>query len=333
MKSKVLYVERKAGEFVSLEKAFRQIAQALPDRFETEFQQAPFGTRVHDTVRNLLLFRRKPAEIYHITGHINYLALLFPVKNTVLSIMDLRDLDRPGVRAYFLRKLYIDLPVRRLKYITAISEQIRQELIATTGCDPEKIRALDLPILGHLERPETHTFNSQEPILLQVGTMANKNIENLAVALRGMVCRLRIIGRLSHNQRVTLEANKVNFESLQGLTDEEIRLEYGTADIITFCSTYEGFGLPIIEGQAMGKPVVTSKRKPMTDTSGGAACLVDPTDPSSIREGLEKVVKDSEYRAQLRADGFKNVERFRPAKVAEQYAALYDEILSGSLNE
>jgi glycosyltransferase involved in cell wall biosynthesis len=78
----------------------------------------------------------------------------------------------------------------------------------------------------------------------------------------------------------------------------------------------------------MGKPVVTSDLSPMRETAGFAACLVEPTDPRSIRQGIEKVLNDEEYRCELVEKGYTNVERFTPAKVAEQYAALYDEILA-----
>lgn len=326
--TKVLYVERKRGEFVSIEKAFRQVAAALPDRFRTEFQQTPFGTRAKDTFLNLLFFRRKGADIYHATGHINYIALLLPPERSVLSIMDLRFIHgKSRLRNFVLKKLYLDLPVRRLKYITTISEQVRMETIESTGCAPEKIRMLDLPLLDHLKAPQSKPFNAVDPVLLQVGTMPNKNLENLAKALSGLQCKLRIIGRLSEAQIRILKDNRVTFTSAYDLSDEQMQAEYAAADVITFCSTYEGFGLPIIEGQAMGKPVITSDRSPMRETSGGSACLVDPDDPSSISSGVERIIRDAEYREDLTRRGFENVGRFSPGRVAEQYAALYDEIL------
>src|SRR6476620_11730021 len=101
MKHKILFVERKPSEFVSIENAFRRIAANLPDEFETEFQQVPYGNRFTDTLLNLLLFRKKPADVYHITGHIHYLALLFAPRNTILSIMDVRFLYiKPGLRRW-----------------------------------------------------------------------------------------------------------------------------------------------------------------------------------------------------------------------------------------
>src|SRR5687767_281904 len=120
MKHKILYVERKPFESVSIEKAFRQIATALSDDFEAEFQQLPYGNRFPDTLRNLLFFRPRPADVHHITGQVHYIALLLSRRRTVLSIMDVRFLYRDrGPRRWLLKKLYLDWPLRRLHHITA----------------------------------------------------------------------------------------------------------------------------------------------------------------------------------------------------------------------
>ncbi|MFN2393256.1 MAG: glycosyltransferase, partial [Pyrinomonadaceae bacterium] len=93
----------------------------------------------------------------------------------------------------------------------------------------------------------------------------------LAKALKGINCRLRIIGKLDEKLLSELKINKIDFTSVSGVNDNEIRNEYEKADIVTFCSTSEGFGLPIIEAQAMRTPVLTSNINPMKDVSGGAA--------------------------------------------------------------
>lgn len=327
MKKRIIFVERKPSKFVSIEKAFRSVAERLSDEFEYDFQQVSYGNRFSDTIRNLLAFRKRPADIYHLTGHIHYIGLLFSRKNTVLSIMDVRFLyDAKGLRYWLLKKLYLDWPVRHLDFITAISDQTKAEIVEFSGCNPEKIRVLDLPLLIQTDTAERREFDAEMPIILQVGTMKNKNIPNLARALAGINAKLRIIGRLDDEQISILAENKINYENAFDLTDDELRDEYRNADIVAFCSIYEGFGLPIIEGQSMRKPVITSNVSPMIETSGRAAALVDPNEVSSIRAAIERVIADSGYRDELIKAGLRNIERFSPSSVARQYEKLYNEI-------
>lgn len=328
MSHKILYVERKPFDSFSIEKAFRQIASGLSDAFEAEFQQLPFGNRIWDTARNLLLFRKQKADIYHITGHVHYIALMFSRRNTVLSIMDVRFLYiGPGPRRWLLKKLYLDWPLRKLDFVTAISEQTKAEIVRYAGDRASKIIVLDLPLVIGTEADAGHQFNQTKPTILQIGTMENKNIPNLAAALNGVPCKLRIIGRMTDVQIDALETNNIDYENAFDLTDDEMRDEYRAADMLAFCSLYEGFGLPIIEAQAMRKPVVTSDLSPMIETSGGAAALVDPNDIASMRKGIERVIGDAGYRDSLIAAGLENIKRFTPESVAATYEDLYKRIL------
>jgi glycosyltransferase involved in cell wall biosynthesis len=165
---------------------------------------------------------------------------------------------------------------------------------------------------------------------LQIGTMPNKNIPGLARAVGGIKCRLRIIGRMTDDQVDVLNENGVDFENAFDLSDDELRNEYQQADIVSFCSLHEGFGLPIIEGQTMGRPVITSDLSPMIETSGRAAYLADPADPESIREGIRKIIDDEAYRNTLVEKGFENSKRYDAAAIAKQYEDLYNEILENS---
>lgn len=99
--------------------------------------------------------------------------------------------------------------------------------------------------------------------------------------------------------------------------------------MLVFASTHEGFGLPIIEAQSVGRAVVTSNRPPMSDVAGGAAVLVDPLSEESIREGIERVIRDRELRGSLLELGFENARRYSPARTAEQYARIYRGIMRG----
>ena len=99
--------------------------------------------------------------------------------------------------------------------------------------------------------------------------------------------------------------------------------EYRQADIVSFVSLYEGFGLPILEAQASGRALITSGLSPMSDVAGKDACLVDPSDIASIHEGLKKIITDVEYRKRLIRAGLKNSENFSSAEVSKLYADVY----------
>jgi glycosyltransferase involved in cell wall biosynthesis len=110
------------------------------------------------------------------------------------------------------------------------------------------------------------------------------------------------------------------------LNNEEIKIEYQNADLVTFCSLYEGFGLPIIEAQAMRTPVVTSNISPLKEVAGGGAVLVDPNSCLSLQKGILSLIENKILREKLIEVGLKNIRRFEPKKISHNYENLYREI-------
>ncbi len=330
MKAKVVFIERKLSKSVSIEKVFRQIAKNLDrEKFSTSFQQLQFENNLIGTVKNLLTFRKKDADIYHITGHIHYIALILPKKRTILTVHDVGILHiRRGFRRYILKKLLFDFPIKKLKYITAVSEATKKEIIEFTGCAAEKIRVIENPLRENFSTLHQKEFDAGCPTILQIGTTYNKNLTNTIKALKEIKCRLRIIGEINREILEVLEANRINFEIVRDLNDSEVREEYQEADIVSFCSTFEGFGLPIIEAQAMRTAVITSNISPLKEVAGDAAALIDPFDYQSIHIGIKRIINDAAYRNKLIANGVENVKRFRSQQIAIMYENLYQEVLT-----
>jgi glycosyltransferase involved in cell wall biosynthesis len=277
----------------------------------------------------LLYFRKAKADIYHVTGHVHYIALLLPKNKTVLTIHDVGILHiRSGLRRYILKKLLFDLPVKRLRFITAVSEATKKEIIFYTKCDENKIRVIENPLQEHfhIHGTDKKKFDGEFPIILQIGTTANKNLGNLIKALQGVCCQLNVIGQLSSEVLNLLLENKIIYKNKSNLNNEEIREEYANADIVTFCSTFEGFGLPIIEAQAMSTPVITSNISPMKEVAGGGAALADPYDFESIRRGILQIINNEVFREKIVACGVENAAKYKPEKIAAAYEMLYQHI-------
>ena len=90
--------------------------------------------------------------------------------------------------------------------------------------------------------------------------------------------------------------NGIDFSTASKLSEEELQEEYAAADVLLFCSTLEGYGMPIIEAQTIGVPVVTSDRSPMRERRVGAV-LADPDDATSIRTAVLQILQRARIQA------------------------------------
>jgi glycosyltransferase involved in cell wall biosynthesis len=105
-----------------------------------------------------------------------------------------------------------------------------------------------------------------------------------------------------------------------------------SSDILFFASTFEGFGMPILEAQAIGRVVVTSNILSMPEVGGNAALYVDPYSIEQIRDAICILKNDKILRNSLIDKGFENIKRFNPDTIAFQYEALYQEIIASNNN-
>lgn len=312
----------------SIERLFADVRRALPANVQARVAISRFpSSGIWRRTYNVLEAAFRQGDVNHITGDVHFLAYLLRGSRTLLTITDLVSMHRlSGWRKGCLLFLWYWLPVRRAALISVISESTRQELLRYVRVDPRRIRVVYCPVSDAFQ-PSAKAFANDRPVILQLGTGRNKNVEGVAQALKGLPCVLRIIGRLSESQTRVLRDCGIAYSAAAAIPDAQIVEEFRACDLLVFASTYEGFGMPIIEAQATGRPVVTSNLLSMPEVAGGAACLVDPYDPRSIRAGIEQVVHNREYREALVVGGFRNIERFRPAAIAEQYVAIYRELV------
>jgi glycosyltransferase involved in cell wall biosynthesis len=214
------------------------------------------------------------------------------------------------------------LPVRWAMVVTVVSDKTRQELIRYVGRVAEK--TIVIPNSYHpLFTRQSASFRTNCPVLLQLGTAPHKNLDRLVAAIEGISCKLLIVGPLTADQLADLSQREIQYEQYIDLSQQDVIDLYQRCDLVTFTSTYEGFGLPILEANAVGRAVVTANRSPMREVAGPAASLVDPLDVASIRAGILRIIQDERYRENLIQAGYTNAQRYAIDTTASQYLAAY----------
>jgi glycosyltransferase involved in cell wall biosynthesis len=295
--------------------------------YEVVSAGVPFASKgLLPRVANVWWAWRHRGTVNHITGDVHFLALGLPRERTILTIHDCFPLDRfTGLKRWILRTLWFDLPVRRSAFVTVISQETKRQLLRHVRVPEEKIVVIP-DAAAAVFRPCPRPFRADCPTILHVGTTANKNLPRLIEALQGVNCRLKIIGELNEDLRRQLRTRQISYESAANLDEAAIYRQYCEADLVSFISTYEGFGMPIIEAQWVERPVVTSNCSSMPEVAGRGACFVDPFDVQSIREGIARVIADATYRAKLIEEGRGNRERFLLDNVARMYLEIYERV-------
>jgi glycosyltransferase involved in cell wall biosynthesis len=316
--------------FHSFERLFGDIREALPADVEVRvvhswFHSRGFFPRLLNCIQAFFI----RGDVVHITGDIHYLAPALVGRRSVLTIHDLAPLHtKRGWQRKLFKYLWYSLPVRCADCTTTISAAIRQELLETL--EPSSVDVTVVPNCISSEFTRVSKAWPKTPVVLMVGTKANKNLERMFAALQNFQVEVRIIGQLSEEQRQVLTKAQVPLTELGRLTDAEVLQAYQGCDLLAFASTYEGFGLPILEAQATGRPVLTSDIPALSEVAGEGAVLVNPLDVESIRQGFERLLSSASLRESLIAKGCANADSYHATSVAQCYAEAYRELAASN---
>jgi len=235
--------------------------------------------------------------------------------------------------------------LRQARRIVCVSDATTDGLMRLGGFDNERVsRVYNGPNarFAPMEEAEavrhlTHLgIDGPAPFVFHVGgDQWYKNragVVRIFASLKRRWCdpRLKLVmaGKPLPRQIRELAASKGLGDSLielPGVSNEQLNALYSMAQLFLFPSLEEGFGWPIIEAQLCGCPVVTSSRAPMDEVAGNGAVYIDPAD---VEDAASRVMDALPAMRDLRQLGFRNVQRFNAAAMAESYAELYDRAIS-----
>lgn len=337
----VTLFQRNTPGCFSLENVTKNLAENLPKEASVKIFTPTVANQ--GLLNNLIAgfqAMRHQGDVNHITGHVHYLAFFLNPQKTIITMHDCERLmsdDWNGFKKLIYKHLYFKWPAMRCRFVTTISEESKKNLIKYAGVPAKKICVIPNGInaqfrpleLSGLEREELLKNNSRKKTLLHISVLqSNKNIERLLEALKGLDVKLIRVGALRASHVELLKQNRIDYLQCERVSLDQLARIYNAVDCLALPSLVEGFGLPIIEAQACGCPVVTSNISSMPEVAGGGAVLVGPYSIDDIHDGIQKVLNESPFRKDLIRKGFENVRRFNWPDIARLYNKLYREIIS-----
>ncbi|MBC7448145.1 MAG: glycosyltransferase family 4 protein [Hymenobacteraceae bacterium] len=230
--------------------------------------------------------------------------------------------------------------------VIAVSEATKADLVRAYDLDPARITvapnapaAYFRPLPAAAHAAVRAQYAGGQPYFLFVGALhPRKNLPNLLRAFdafkaaTGSATQLVLVGRWAWQTGAIAETYRaLRYQEavhLTGrLTDVELARLYGAARALCYVPFFEGFGLPVVEAQASGCPVITSDCSSLPEAAGaGGALFVPPADVPALTVALTRLDTDPALRAQLTARGFENVRRFSwdetAARIWEAVAAI-----------
>lgn len=296
--------------------------------------------------------RRRPVDILFVPAHT--LPILMPSR--IKSVVTIHDLGYEYLPQYheFPHKLWLtyftEYACHHASRVIAVSEATKEDIINKFGVAQSKVQVVyegfdeDKGIV-----PSDSRFNevlakfglSRGQYFIFVGTIQpRKNLKRLIRAFGEILKKypeavLVLAGKkgwmsediYSLAEELGISAN-VKF--LGYVSEEEQRALYSGSVAMTFPSLFEGFGLPIIEAQALGVPVLTSQKIPMTEVGGEACEYVDPENEMEIAKGMLRLWEEADRRKYLTEKGLINVGRFSWKTAAQETIAVLEEAYDGN---
>jgi glycosyltransferase involved in cell wall biosynthesis len=231
---------------------------------------------------------------------------------------------------------------RRARHVITVSETSRQDIAAAYGVPPSRITSVPNgcgaeffvpPTTAAAEDVRRRYSLAGAPFCLFVGKFARRR--NLP-ALVEAFAQARARAGTSHTLVLAGESDAAEpLEEIPGLVrvtgyvpEHDLHVLYHEAEVFVYPSSYEGFGLPVLEAMAAGTPVLTARNSALVEVAGDAALLVDEPRRDLLADALTTLLTDRALRERLAEQGRQRARLFPWSRTAAETMAVLTAVSS-----
>lgn len=287
--------------------------------------------------------RREAPALYH--GLSNELPLGIETTGipTVVTIHDLIFMRHPE----FYHRADVEICRRKFQFaakvadrVIAISERTKLDLMELFGTPEEKIRVVCQgcdPLFSRAPQPEAVVALREKfgRYIIGVGTIECRKNQLLAVRALQLLpadVNLVLIGRrTAYAKQIDAAISHLGLQDrvffLQNVSMQQIAALYAAAEVASYPSFYEGFGIPVLEAIASGVPVVAAKGSCLEEAGGPGAIYVDPTDVDGFAAAVTSLLDNRVFREEMVARGRQYIARFEPENFGRGLVNVYNELI------
>ncbi len=246
------------------------------------------------------------------------------------------------------------LSAKRATAVSTVSEYSKNDMVRFYGIKPERIQVVPdgvdtrrfRPIADReqLVRWRIGVFGSDVPFILYVGKPTERrNLSSLVRAFGALKKEKRIPHKFliagtdlpggSPFRQVIVEEGLSDDVFVRGYVGhDEMPSVYNAADLLVYPSSYEGFGMPVLEAMACGTPVIALDNTAFPEFAGGVAHLLKDAKIATLKEGIEAVLSNPTWRTQMSQDGPKRAADYDWLLLTRRYLDLMIPLVSNAGN-
>lgn len=284
------------------------------------------------------LLKARGVDLVHSLG---YVAPLFPPCPSVVTVPDL-NFRAFGGRMSPARKwaleIFVKQSARRADHVITISNFARGQIHLEIGIPEKQIAVTHLAasaISGDVASMATvmPKYGIKQPYIIAFSSSSpHKNIPALVKAFGkarrdyALPHQLVLVGHRPSNVPDDVGVGMKDLVYTGYVEESAKQTLLAGAEMLVFPSTYEGFGLPVLEAQKTGVPVLCSNVASLPEVAGDSAVYFDPLSVGEMSKAIGKVAQDIGLRKMLRQKGAQNIRRFSWEKTAQKTLEVYRKV-------